>query len=443
MSDLSPRHGVAIVALLAAATSCDALIGLGDEPSGGAPTSSSTGDASSGSTTSSSTSASTSTSGGEGGGSGIASSVSAGPGGAGGTGGAGGAGGGDGGGPVGMPCGSCDAPCDACDGDRCILRTWPVPETDRVGDSSDTTINRFGRGFVVTGVWIAFQRRIAGVGPVVTLIRRADGARLDLGGFVETASIAGIAASGDEQVIAVVEHVANFTAIHRIVLDPVTPTIENVTPAANVGPLGVVAALGPEREFLAANRYDSTLVRFDLAAQDPFACLVATSAAPTAPIDLDLVGGGSEVQVGILQYQLSQAQRFDGDPSCVGKDVLMETVTLPHDVQALAGAQLPGRTFVLGFGTGGAPVVVNDELATLPTIASLALDATVDGVFFPDPSGGLQRCGHDLAADECATIIPPDAIDQVGQVRAMPWGAYAVGMRDGNTAAVACVDTRE
>lgn len=434
----------AVTSIVSLVAGCDALIGLGEEPSGSAPSSSaSTGDGTSASTadaTSSSTGDVTSV-----GGADVASASTAS--GTGGDGGGGSGQGGSGGAPPDSPCGPCDASCEDCaDGPTCKLREYPPIPMYARGDDVGSVLNRLGRGLAVTEDVITFWAYEDDVGdPTLFVVDRVTEAVETVplpGGFVSLgASETGRVLLADSQSgLRALQRGTNDRGWELMDLDHTIPST------------GAVAG-GATRFVLAHNNNGQAFVIDPDSAPDAEnPCPLNARELGTAPIDarVRLLGGGpTALLLGLLPvndaegvpYSLSVMGACNTSPS--------ERRTLPEIEYGMAFDAIGSRRYIKGLpdpNSSDAILVYLDADGAIQVTAltnrSRALAARTSGVLFPRLEGGLDRCDLDLSG--CAPVLTQSQIGQVHAIEARPSGFVALGHRGSANAAgearLVCVD---
>lgn len=466
-------------ALLALGAGCDALIGLGDEPSGAAPTSTSTGEPASSSTGATTTgdassssgggddASSTSSAGGSGGagtgGAGVATSTGAG--GSGGEGGAGGAGGEGGGAPD--PCGPCDEGlgCDACDASetRCIRRLHTPIAVWAAGNDIGSDVNRLGRGLAVTPEVVAFWALSAQDTPAVFVLDRTT----------QDWTVVPIPPPGEGS--------KPFYAIGAVpgtgrvlVLDNGGGMLEltfdgdgwMLQPEDAYG-LPDVGVFGGALQGLHLVALDGTSHKFDPteppAIDNP--CRVSNASVAAAPIDarVELLGGelkalsigyGGVVTSGDGTTSLLPIHVGRGGFGCATDDFVVTAVPRLH--WGLAITAFGNSIFAKGATTmaGTEPMVVELTAAGTPTgqerasNRSRALEVRASGALVPLAGGGLDLCtGFDDGS--CSSALDASLVGDVKELVGRPEGYFALGFEGAvddtgsfGAAIVACVDER-
>lgn len=431
------------LAIAVAGTSCDALIGLGDAPSP-SPTGTSTTTGGHGGGSSTGEGATATGAGGEGVGVSTAATAQGGGGGEDGGGGTGvGAGGG---GFEGSPCGACDEGCmpGRCDDQgRCLLRRHVVPDTERVGEAAGDVVNRFGRGFVVSDAGLAFVRRSTNEnGGRIRLVAPDATSSMDVPGPLLASDVAGIALSGDGQVIVVTPHAqitsggeptATVFAIHLDGSPEVEPVSTITSPL-----LAAVESVGPGKAFFAAERQDGHLWWLDLGGSGS-GCQVGTAQIRADAVDVDVAAAAAE-GVSVLQYVApGRTQVYEGELACpIASPVASTSVSLQQSVLPHALDRSVHGVYVLGV-VGDAGYVARGPTDAVSAHPGVALDAYDGGVMMGAAGGGLQRCAPDLTG--CQVVLGAGVVGEVGLVRRTLWGVYTVGMPNdgaGEQAIVVC-----
>lgn len=441
-----PRRPWAPLAALALLASCDAIVGLGEEPHGSSTTTaSSAGSAASGSggAASSSGASGTVTSS-----SGTSSTGGGGDAGQGGEGAGGDGQGGDGqGGALDAPCGRCGDPsCLECDrdDDRCTARRWLVPDTDRGDDSIGAIVDRFGRSVLVTNRYIVLSRRRVGNTPaqVVTLIDLLGGQPFDLATLIP-GSVAGLAIADDDRRVAVIS-VSSESPLFRLDLGEVDLDLTPVVPSG-ASQWGQLVAGGGTRMFLVP-RYNGEVYAFDIARDEPAPCRAAQPDVGLTTIAAAAVEGRVDVLAASDSRVVTMEGTLDCDPVVNGTSTPLR---FPLD-QGNAILIQGDRVYVQGIDGASSVLFRNDseEGNQIETYPSAALAARTGDLFVAAPEGGVVRCNEELdelTVDGCTEVLSADLVHQVSLLTARPWGFVAVGFDDQvseGDATVMCIDDR-